>query len=566
MTEEIRLDLIDPNPWQTRMSEDAEKVAALAADIAANELMQVPTLRKAGDRYQIVFGHTRCAAFRHLERETIPANVRDDLTDLQMIDMAVAENHQRNDINPIEEARAMKMYKDHFSLNSEEIGKRFNVSASKVRGTMRLLGLPDIAKEKIADKQINITEARQLLQLQRIVPAAVESLVEDLDEEKQVALLITSRLGRTKGTKYLGYNGQHAPWPLDAPATEFPNNHLVELTKKNAQDVFKLVAVDGAISWSVPLVKMYLDNILLSINFGRDDIEQIDKLAAGDNRSLESLEVVRKLVLMANPPSCANCELYLKTKAGNGLTEQYCGLEVCFNRKKAAWNKKELLDESERTGIAIYEKSDGDYQLLQTWTDGDTELFEQAHPDLRLKRIKTHQSLGFVGDVKVVAVGENYQKRLTPEQADDVDNQAAKLEREEKARQDAIQKERGNRSRDFIYDYAAMHFVAGFEDVNYRVLRIFVELVRLSELPMSKVPEEQEQSDELARFYRNALGFELIYDQFSYDAKKEIVESETTLTTTAEHVKALADEWGVNLPDNFMVQAIEADAALLETT
>src|SRR5688572_15649036 len=131
----IPVNLIDHNPYQPRQVEDAGAVAEIAESIKRNGLMQVPSARKAGSRYQLAFGHTRLAAFKLNGEDCMPLIVR-DLSDLQMFELGVAENIKRRDLNYVEQAEAMRRYMVEFGKTSVQAGEFFNVSEEVVRGTV----------------------------------------------------------------------------------------------------------------------------------------------------------------------------------------------------------------------------------------------------------------------------------------------------------------------------------------------------------------------------------------------------------------------------------------------
>ena len=161
---------IESNPFQTRDHEDHEHVKSLALSIAEHGLLQVPSARpKPGDadKLQLAFGHSRKAAYKFLKDagnqgfEYMPLNIV-DLTDLQMFEAAVAENRERKDLTPIEEAKAMLVYRDQFSKTSDEIGKLFHLSDSAVRGKLRLLDLP-VEIQGMVGKTLTEGAAREVL-------------------------------------------------------------------------------------------------------------------------------------------------------------------------------------------------------------------------------------------------------------------------------------------------------------------------------------------------------------------------------------------------------------------
>ena len=132
----ISINLIDPNPYQPRQVEDIGFITEIAASIKKNGLMQVPTARVCGDRYQLAFGHTRKAAFV-MNGETSMPLIINDLTDLQMFELGVAENIKRRDLDPIEEAYAMRRYMDDFGKTSKEAAEFFGVAEETIRQKVR---------------------------------------------------------------------------------------------------------------------------------------------------------------------------------------------------------------------------------------------------------------------------------------------------------------------------------------------------------------------------------------------------------------------------------------------
>ncbi len=179
MREWIDLGLVDANPYQPRMVEDAERVANIARSIAANTLLHPPVGRltpgEGKRRVQLAVGHTRLAAFRYLasgavegaepeQYRQIPVDIR-ELTDEQMFQLAITENVQRNDLTAIEVARAMLRYRDDFGKTSVEIGELFGLADSAVRNKIRLLDLPAEDQAALALGKMSEGAGRNLLAL-----------------------------------------------------------------------------------------------------------------------------------------------------------------------------------------------------------------------------------------------------------------------------------------------------------------------------------------------------------------------------------------------------------------
>jgi ParB/RepB/Spo0J family partition protein len=164
---------IDPNPFQTRAGEDPAHIKQLALSIIYQGLLQIPIGRQVGERVQLAFGHSRLAAYRWIvdvqptsnvegDFSTFPVAIR-ELNDQEMFVLAVRENNDRKDISPIEQARAMLTYREHFGKTSTEIGALFGLSDSAVRNKIRLLSLPEDVQAQAG--QISERVLREILTL-----------------------------------------------------------------------------------------------------------------------------------------------------------------------------------------------------------------------------------------------------------------------------------------------------------------------------------------------------------------------------------------------------------------
>ncbi len=167
--QEFELDQIQANPYQTRKGEDPQHVKNLALSIGEQGLLQIPSARLRDGKPQLVFGHKRLAAFKFLRDtgnvgfDSMPLHLV-EMNDEQMFQAVVAENRERKDLTPIEEAEAMLVYRDQFRKTSEEIGKLFHLSDSAVRNKLRLLELPE-GIQKVVGVTITEGAAREILTL-----------------------------------------------------------------------------------------------------------------------------------------------------------------------------------------------------------------------------------------------------------------------------------------------------------------------------------------------------------------------------------------------------------------
>ncbi len=170
--EQIPLELIDENPYQTRRSFDPAALKELAESIKASGLAQ-PIVVRPGEngRYVLVLGERRCRASKLAGKTTVSAIVR-RLGNEQAAEMTIVENLQRQDLNCLEQAQAFARLSREFNLTQEQIGQRTGTSRESVANYMRLLKLPQGVLDLIGEGKIGFSEARVLLEAAALVNEA----------------------------------------------------------------------------------------------------------------------------------------------------------------------------------------------------------------------------------------------------------------------------------------------------------------------------------------------------------------------------------------------------------
>jgi ParB family chromosome partitioning protein len=161
-TNEIAIELIDPSTLQPRSLFDDGKLDELAKSIRANGVVQPVLLRRKGNRFELIAGERRWRAAAIAGLIKIPAVVR-NVPDDKVLEIALIENIQREDLNPIEEARAYKKLIETLGLTQETVGERVGRDRSYVTNYIRLLKLPDDLQELLQVGRISTGHARALL-------------------------------------------------------------------------------------------------------------------------------------------------------------------------------------------------------------------------------------------------------------------------------------------------------------------------------------------------------------------------------------------------------------------
>jgi len=212
---ELRIESVEPNPFQPRARFDESALRELADSIREHGVLQPVLVRRRGpDRYEIIVGERRLRASRLAGLSTIPAVVR-ECSDRDMLLLALIENVQREDVSPVEQARAYRRMASEFGLTQEDIAQRVGKSRSAVGNTMRLLALPEVALDALDAGRISEGHARLLVPLEPdMLRAALQAFVEH-DMSVRDAESVVRALVRGEGLAQ--------PGRASAPTRDDPN-------------------------------------------------------------------------------------------------------------------------------------------------------------------------------------------------------------------------------------------------------------------------------------------------------------------------------------------------------
>ncbi len=192
---EIDIDLIDPNSAQPRTNFNEERLNELAQSIRSNGIVQPLLVRRRGARYQLIAGERRWRAAQRAGLQRVPAVVR-DIPDDKLLELALIENIQRQELNAIEEAHAYKRLIETLGLTQETVAQRVGRDRSFVTNYLRLLRLPEDIQRLVEEEKITMGHARALLGVddsdiqRRIAQNVIEQSLSVRDTERAIKRII----------------------------------------------------------------------------------------------------------------------------------------------------------------------------------------------------------------------------------------------------------------------------------------------------------------------------------------------------------------------------------------
>ncbi|SDI49799.1 ParB/RepB/Spo0J family partition protein [Natribacillus halophilus] len=187
----IALEDLRVNPYQPRKQFNEQAIDDLSASIKRHGILQPLIVRKSIKGYEIVAGERRFRAAQNSQLEAVPAIVK-DLTDDRMMEIALIENLQREDLNPLEESRAYAKLMDHFDFTQEQLAKQLGKSRPHIANHLRLLQLPKTIQQAIGDGELSMGHGRALLGIkqEKEVPDAVKAVKEQALNVRQTEELV----------------------------------------------------------------------------------------------------------------------------------------------------------------------------------------------------------------------------------------------------------------------------------------------------------------------------------------------------------------------------------------
>jgi ParB family chromosome partitioning protein len=197
-TPEIPVESLDPNPYQPRTILQPERLAELAASIRESGIVQPILARRVGERYEIIAGERRWRAAQQAGLATVPVTLR-DVAPERLLELALVENIQREELSPLEEAHAFQRLQDEFHLTQEDVARRVGRERSTIANTLRLLRLPREVRDLLGEGRLDAGHGRALLALERgddqiaLAREAARKGLSVREVERRVALLRAPR-------------------------------------------------------------------------------------------------------------------------------------------------------------------------------------------------------------------------------------------------------------------------------------------------------------------------------------------------------------------------------------
>jgi ParB family chromosome partitioning protein len=224
---EVDIDRIVPNQFQPRAYADDTRLQELAQSIKSNGVIQPLVVRRIGDQFQIIAGERRWRAARLAGLLRVPIAVREVAPGQEkaLLEMALIENIQREDLNPIEEAQAYRRLADEFQLTQEDIAAAVGKDRASIANYLRLLKLPDEVRTEVASGRLTMGHARALLSLA------------DEGDQRRTARDVIARSLSVRETESLVRRIVEVQAPAREPAPPKP----VDVHTRAAEDQLKLL-------------------------------------------------------------------------------------------------------------------------------------------------------------------------------------------------------------------------------------------------------------------------------------------------------------------------------------
>ena len=249
---EIPLTEIRSNPYQPRKEFDQESLNEFAESIKEHGVIQPIIVKKSIKGYELIAGERRTRASKLAGKETIPAIIK-DFNDQEMMEIALIENIQRENLNPIEEAEAFAKIIESNNMTQEEAAKKFGKSRSYITNLLGLLNLPEQTKKYVINKKITMGHARALSKLsdEATINSLANKIIEDgLSVRETEKIMSNPELPKTNKTiKHSTYSAKHSIYEglmREKIGSKIKiTNNKIEISFANDADLERILEIIG---------------------------------------------------------------------------------------------------------------------------------------------------------------------------------------------------------------------------------------------------------------------------------------------------------------------------------
>ena len=217
---ELKITQIEPNSQQPRKVFDKERLEALAESIKEHGVVQPIIVKSQGNGYIIVAGERRWRAAKMAGIKTVPVIIK-DISSREVMEIALIENLQREDLNPIEEAEAFQRLMEDYSLTQEEVAKTVGKSRAAVANSVRLLNLTESIREMLSDGRLTGGHARPLV-----------AVADEKRQEELATIIVNNNLRVREGEKLVNAEGKKKK---QKSIKKLPSKESIELTNLENQ-------------------------------------------------------------------------------------------------------------------------------------------------------------------------------------------------------------------------------------------------------------------------------------------------------------------------------------------
>lgn len=203
----LDINLVEPNRDQPRKYFDEDALLELSESVKEHGIVQPLLVQKKDDYYMIIAGERRWRAAKKAGLKEVPVNIAEGLSDQEILEIALIENIQREDLNPIEEALTYKRLLEEFNLKQDEVAERVSKSRTTVTNSMRLLKLDERVQQMIIDGMLTTGHARAILAIEdndmqfEFAQRIFDEKLSVRDVEKEVKKMLKSKKSKTKESK-----------------------------------------------------------------------------------------------------------------------------------------------------------------------------------------------------------------------------------------------------------------------------------------------------------------------------------------------------------------------------